>query len=342
MNERREAGRIPEAIGKSESFLAFQERISAVAPVERPVLIVGERGTGKELAARRLHFLSRRWQEPLITLNCAALTPSLLGSELFGHEPGSFTGATGRRVGRFEAADGGTLLLDEIGNMPLEVQEKILRVIEYGSFERVGGSRAVRVDVRIVAATHADLCAMAESGSFMKDLLDRLSFEVIRVPPLRERGEDIQVLATHFATRMAVELGRELPPRLGEKAVVELLGAPWPGNVRELKNAIERAVYRCEGDCIEHIELDPFAGLSASEPAAGSPRSSATATAASNGQAPPSTLPEAIHEVKKRYLLDALRRARFHQRRAAELLGLTYHQFRALYRSMKDELEAEG
>ena len=158
-----------------------------MAPIERPVLILGERGTGKELAASRIHFLSKRWQKPLVTLNCSALTPALIGSELFGYEKGAFTGAGSRREGRFEKASEGTLFLDEIGTIPMEVQEKILRVVEYGSFERVGSSDSIHVDVRIVAATNVDLVLMAQSGEFKQDLLDRLSFEVIYVPPLRER-----------------------------------------------------------------------------------------------------------------------------------------------------------
>jgi psp operon transcriptional activator len=163
---------LPEALGESEVFLDFQDRLSRVAKVERPVLIIGERGTGKELAARRVHYLSKRWQEPLVELNCAALSSALIESELFGHEAGAFTGAQRQRRGRFEMANGGTLFLDELGNIPMPVQEKILRVVEYGRFERVGGTEQVSVDVRIVGATNADLAAMVESGRFMRDLLD--------------------------------------------------------------------------------------------------------------------------------------------------------------------------
>ena len=199
-----------DAVGQSEAFLDFQERLSRVGPVERPVLVIGERGSGKELAARRIHFLSKRWQEPLIELNCAALAQSLIESELFGHEPGAFTGATTRRRGRFEAADGGTLFLDELGNVPLQVQEKILRVVEYGVFERVGGSEQVRVDVRIVAATNADLPKLADEGRFMRDLLDRLSFDVIYVPPLRDRKEDILLLAHHLLESHVLPYEREM------------------------------------------------------------------------------------------------------------------------------------
>ena len=210
---------VSEALGQSEAFLAFQEQISRVAPIDRPVLILGERGTGKELAASRLHYLSRRWQKPLVTLNCAALTPTLIGSELFGYEKGAFTGAGARQIGRFEQAADGTLFLDEIGNIPMEVQEKILRVVEYGSFERVGASKPVHVDVRIVAAANRDLSLMADQGRFKQDLLDRLSFEVIYVPPLRARKGDITLLAGHFAARMAFELGQDHIPEFSGQAL---------------------------------------------------------------------------------------------------------------------------
>ena len=180
-----------EAIGQSEIFLEFQERLSRIARVNRPALLVGERGSGKELAVSRLHYLSPRWQGPLLALNCAALSPSLIESELFGHEPGAFTGAVGRRAGRFEAADGGTLFLDEIGQLPLEVQEKLLRVVEYASFERVGGSQPIQADVRIIGATNADLAELARQGRFKTDLLDRLSFEVVFVPPCASAGRTL-------------------------------------------------------------------------------------------------------------------------------------------------------
>ncbi|MDH4012173.1 MAG: sigma 54-interacting transcriptional regulator, partial [Desulfobacterales bacterium] len=192
---------ITEALGQSEPFLEFQERLSRAAPINRPVLLIGERGTGKELAAARLHYLSNRWQAPMVALNCAALSPSLIESELFGYEKGAFTGALQRRFGRFESADRGTLFLDEIGSIPLEVQEKILRVVEYNVFERVGSSESIEVDVRIIAATNADLNDLARQNRFKRDLLDRLSFEVLFLPPLRERKEDIALLAGHFAGR---------------------------------------------------------------------------------------------------------------------------------------------
>ena len=238
--------RVPttEALGESEVFLEFRERLSRVAQVDRPVLLIGERGTGKELAVSKLHYLSPRWQGPLVALNCAALTPTLIESELFGHEKGAFTGAIQRRKGRFETASEGTLFLDEIGAIPIEVQEKILRVVEYGIFEQVGSSEPIRADARIIGATNADLPAITAEGQFKNDLLDRLSFEVLFLPPLRERKGDILLLANHFAARMAFELGREEVPEFSEEATETLEGYTWPGNVRELKNVVERAVYR--------------------------------------------------------------------------------------------------
>ncbi|MGD2014696.1 MAG: sigma 54-interacting transcriptional regulator, partial [Desulfobacterales bacterium] len=236
--------RADEALGQSEIFLAFQERLSRVAPVNRPTLLLGERGSGKELAANRLHYLSKRWQGPFLTLNCSALSQSLIESELFGYEKGAFTGAAQRRIGRFETADGGSLFLDEIGNIPIEVQEKILRVVEYSTFERVGSSESIEVDVRIIAATNADVKALVAKNLFKQDLLDRLSFEVLMVPPMRERKEDILLLVNHFAGRMAVELGWTEIPQFSPEAVRALEEYQWPGNVRELKNVVERAVYR--------------------------------------------------------------------------------------------------
>jgi psp operon transcriptional activator len=320
-----------EALGQSDAFLSFTEQLSRVARVDRPVLLIGERGSGKELAAAKLHYLSSRWEAPLVTLNCAALAPALIEAELFGHERGAFTGALAERAGRFEAADGGTLLLDEIGLIPIEAQEKILRAVEYGSLERVGSSRPTSVDVRIIGATNADLPALARAGRFKEDLLDRLSFEVLHVPPLRERREDILLLTRHFATRMASELGLEEPPRFSRAAEAALLAHAWPGNIRELKNVVERAVYRADGGRIGEIAFDPFARRGTEDaPPAPQPTPSAPSPAAA--AAPADTLPEAVARVEIDMLRRALADCRHHQRRAAERLGLTYHQFRGLYR----------
>ncbi len=327
------AEHVEEAVGESEAFLAFQERVSRAAKVDRPLLIVGERGTGKELAARRLHYLSERWRQPLVALNCAALAPTLIESELFGHEAGAFTGAGQRRAGRFEAADGGTLFLDEIANIPVEVQEKILRVVEYGTFERVGSAESVQVDVRIIGATNADLAALARDGSFKQDLLDRLSFEVLFVPPLREREGDILLLATRFAARMALELGRTEVPEFSAEAISRLEAHGWPGNVRELKNVVERAVYRSESALIAGIEFDPFH-------APFEPRSSTEQPAPQPPPEPIGDKPfkEAVREFEIRLLKGALERSKYNQREAAGILGLSYHQFRGLYRKHRDSL----
>ena len=334
-----------EALGQSEIFLNFQEALSRVAPVNRPVLLLGERGTGKELAAGRLHFLSKRWQGPFITLNCATLSPSLIEAELFGYEKGAFTGAESRRTGRFEAADGGTLFLDEIGTIPLEAQEKILRVVEYGAFERVGSSRSVAVDVRIVGATNADLVAMAEQENFKRDLLDRLSFEVLFLPPLRYRGDDIMLLANHFATRMSFELGRQEIPRFSEGVVRALEKNIWRGNIRELKNVVERAVYRSEGDTIDDVVFDPFI----------SPYQSASAPLGENAQENPGTplalppiagltLRQAVTDLEQDMLRQALTACRHNQRKAARRLGLSYDQLRGKLRKYGDAMmvDAEG
>jgi psp operon transcriptional activator len=326
---------LTEALGQSEAFLAFQERLSRVARVNRSVLLIGERGTGKELAVSRLHYLSPRWQGPLVALNCAALAPTLIESELFGHEAGAFTGATQRRVGRFEAAHGGTLFLDEIGLIPLEVQEKILRVVEYGTFERVGSAQPIQVDVRIVGATNADLTALAAAGRFKRDLLDRLSFEVLFLPPLRARHEDILLLANHFAVRMALELGQTAVPVFSDDAVAALEHYSWPGNVRELKNVVERAVYRAESALITDIVFDPFrpafSGVSASVEGQTQERKLQTPRAEHDAQ-PDKLLPEAVRALEEQLLQRALTQAKYNQRKAAQMLGLTYHQFRALYR----------
>ncbi len=330
--------RINEALGQSEVFLEFQEYLSRVAPINRPVLILGERGTGKELAASRLHFLSKRWQGPLVALNCSALSSSLIEAELFGYEKGAFTGAGQLRAGRFEAADQGTLFLDEIGNIPKEVQEKILRVVEYGSFERVGSSTSIEVDVRIIAATNADLPTLTQEGTFMQDLLDRLSFEVLYLPPLRERKEDILLLANHFAALMAYELNREETPQFSDDAIAELESYAWPGNIRELKNVVERAVYRSDSMNIEYISFDPFYSPYAA-PKSGYPKKQIITPEKEVSELDDllnMSLEDAVWELKLRFLKKALKDAKFNQKKAADILGLTYHQFRGLYRKYKD------
>jgi len=354
-----ERRRVPDALGESEAFIHFQEQLSAVAKVDRPVLVVGERGTGKELAVSRLHFLSHRWQGPLVALNSAALSPSVVESELFGHESGAFTGATRRREGRFEAANEGTLFLDEIGLIPVQVQEKILRVVEYREFERVGGSAPIQVDVRLVGATNANLPVLARDGRFKRDLLDRLSFEVLFLPPLRERREDILLLAQHFGTRMMMELGRPGVPEFSDGAIDKLEAYRWPGNIRELKNVVERAVYKSADNLIEAPEIvfDPFISpfqhdgpedlALVSE--AKAPERDAASVPVAGAQSKPIIAPvisgmpfdinKAVRELELSALQKALAESKYHQGEAAKLLQLTYHQFRGLYRKYQDELK---
>ncbi|MEJ2726719.1 MAG: phage shock protein operon transcriptional activator [Deltaproteobacteria bacterium] len=303
----------------------------------RPVLLIGERGTGKELAASRLHFLSNRWQGSFVALNCSALNPSLIESELFGYEKGAFTGAEQRRPGRFEAADEGTLFLDEIGNIPMEVQEKILRVVEYGTFERVGSSTSIEADVRIIAATNADLAALAAEERFKLDLLDRLSFEVLFLPPLRARKEDILLLATHFAGKMAMELGREYIPQFSEEAVEALESYSWPGNIRELKNLVERAVYRSESPMITEIAFDPFHSPFTVNRVV-EKKTAASAAQGSTEDLLSRPFHDAMEEMKIRLLKRALKRAKYNQKGAAKILGVTYHQFRGLYRKYREKI----
>ena len=354
-----------QALGESEAFLTLQERISRAGKTSRPVIFVGERGTGKELAAARLHLLSPRWNQAYVTLNCASLAPTLIESELFGHEAGAFTGAARQRKGRFEIAHDGSLFLDEVANIPMNVQEKILRVVEYGKMERVGSSTTLEVDVRLIAATNADLKRMAREGKFREDLLDRLSFEVIVLPPLRERSDDIMLLATHFARRMANELEREKMPEFTPEAERALREYPWPGNVRELKNVVERMVYRASEAKIKEIVFDPFEScfMPEDEPH-GEPAMVGTVASGNSGggdpdgdgeQAASSTptrraeksgagdleslpLDEAIRLLEIRRIRAALEANQFNQRKAAEQLGLTYHQFRGYYRKYRDEL----
>jgi len=314
---------LPPLLGESPTFRDMLAHVSRVAPLDRPVLVVGERGTGKELVAARINYLSPRWDKPFVKLNCAALAESLLDSELFGHEAGAFTGAVRRRLSRFEVADGGTLFLDEIANASLAVQDKILRVIEYGSFERVGGNAEQQVDVRIVGATNLDLPNLAATGKFRADLLDRLAFDVVTIPPLRERPEDIALLAAHFARAMSRELGRATFAGFTAGAAAALQAYAWPGNVRELRNVVERAVCRAAhaDRQIDAIAFDAFASpfRPISPPV---PQPAPIAVEA------PTDFPTRIRRYEASLLRDALAACRFNQRRTAEQLGLSYDQLR--------------
>ncbi|MBO80060.1 phage shock protein operon transcriptional activator [Citromicrobium bathyomarinum] len=322
-------------VGQSLAFLDAVERTSRAASLERPVLVIGERGTGKELIAERLHRLSGRWGEALVTMNCAALPETLIEAELFGHEAGAFTGATRTREGRFEEADGGTLFLDELATLSMAAQERLLRAVEYGEVTRIGSSRPLRVDVRIVAATNEDLPTKAERGEFRADLLDRLSFEVITLPPLRAREGDVAVLADYFGRRMAAELAWEAWPGFAEHVAQQLEDYAWPGNVRELRNVIERAVYRWDDpeSPVGHIVFDPF-------DSPWKPESSAPTSGAQSPQKPKEAAPArpdfddvadlraAVDSHERSIVEHALGKHRWNQRQTAKALGLSYDQLR--------------
>ena len=275
-------------------------------------------------------------------MNCAAMPETLIESELFGHEAGAFTGATRTRAGRFEEADGGTLFLDELATMSMGAQERLLRAVEYGEVTRVGSSRPIRVDVRIVAATNEHLPALVDENRFRADLLDRLSFEVITLPPLRAREGDIEVLATYFGQRMATVLGWEEWPGFGPRALAAMEGHDWPGNVRELRNVIERAIYRWADPekPVDALSFDPFAspwqpvarkaaakaegGGASPAPASAAPAPTSTATPSG----PVSDLRAAVDAYERQILSDTMARCRFNQKVAAEALGLSYDQIR--------------
>ena len=243
-------------IGRSAAMAKVFETLSLVAPSDATVLITGESGTGKELIAGALHHNSKRRKKPFVKVNCAALHENLLESELFGHEKGAFTGADSRRKGRFELANTGTLFLDEIGDMSAQTQAKILRVLQEGELERLGGSDPIRVDVRLVAATHRDLTTMVEEGTFRQDLFFRLSVVPIELPPLKERTEDIPVLADFFLKRYAKKNQKDIKG-FHSQALMLLARYDWPGNIRELENSIERAVILCLDEQITPKELPP-------------------------------------------------------------------------------------
>ncbi|MFB2727749.1 phage shock protein operon transcriptional activator [Shewanella mangrovisoli] len=342
-------------IGQSNALLEVLEHVSQIAPLSKPVLIIGERGTGKELIAERLHYLSKRWDQSFIKLNCSSLSENLLESELFGHESGAFTGAKGKHEGRFERADGGTLFLDELANTSGLIQEKLLRVIEYGEFERVGGSKTIQADVRLICAANEDLPSLADAGEFRADLLDRLAFDVITLPPLRCRPEDIMTLAEYFAVGMARQLKLELFSGFSASAVDQLMSHDWPGNIRELKNVVERSVYRSssENRPIEQIILDPFASpyrpttrvrtrerqISAPEaplsaPVVTSAKTDTDTAAIVESMTNPFSFPLDFKEQTERYEMELIQQAlsasQYNQKKTAEILGLSYHQLRGI------------
>ena len=332
-------------IGESPSFLGVLDLVSQIAPLSKPVLIVGERGTGKELIAARIHYLSTRWDQEYVKMNCATISESLLESELFGHEAGAFTGAAKLRKGRFERADKGSLFLDELATTSPLVQEKLLRVIEYGEFERLGGSHTLNTDVRLIAATNEDLPSLAQKGRFREDLLDRLAFDVITLPPLRVRPEDIMLLAEQFAISMALALDREYFAGFTDSARRTLRSYHWPGNVRELKNAVERSVYRSQDpdEPVDTISIDPFespfrprsGGFAPHQPP---PDRASADTVAPAPATPAPSVPaisdfpidfnRSVRDYEVGLIKAALAASQFNQKKSADALGVTYHQLR--------------
>jgi psp operon transcriptional activator len=329
-------------IGESEPFLDTMEQVSNAARVNRPVLIIGERGTGKELVAARLHYLSPRWQYPKIAINCAAFTPSLLESEIFGYEPGAFTGAVKIKKGRFELAHGGSLFLDELAQSPMALQEKILRVLEYQEFERVGGTDTISVDVRVIAATNQDLPGLCRRGKFREDLLDRLSFEVVTLPPLRERREDIPLLVATFARKMTLELGLGKATRFSEGAMQSLMEYHWPGNIRELKNVVERTTYRAQEEMVREIVFDPFDSpyrpgetrAPVPEKPKEQPHENAEHEAEQPRESEADNLPAAVEALERRMVMRALEEHQYNQKRASETLGISYYQLRRILKRL--------
>jgi DNA-binding NtrC family response regulator len=313
--ERRGAPRI---IGEHPLLKRVSQQLHRAAATDATVLLEGESGTGKELFARALHALSERADGPFVAINCAAIPETLLETELFGHEKGAFTGATSRKPGRFEIAHRGTLLLDEIGDLPLPLQAKILRALEEKQFERVGGTQTLRVDVRVVAATHRNLKQRVAERQFRDDLFFRLSVFPIQIPPLRERGGDIGVLARHFV----VKFGRELNKpqlKLSPAAVEALCSYPWPGNVRELQNCIERAAILCEGDTIQLRNLNLTVPIAVQPDAASSVWDQLDLSGSL-----PEVLRRVTAEVERRKIQQALRDANADKARAADLLDINY------------------
>jgi two-component system response regulator AtoC len=299
-----------ELVGRGPAMLQVFKTIGRVAATQEPVLILGESGVGKELAASAIHRNSGRAHREFVKVNCAALSPTLLESELFGHERGAFTGAVARRIGRFEQAEGGTLFLDEIGELDVELQAKLLRVVQTGRFERVGGEEAVQTDVRVIAATNRDLPLRIAEGRFREDLYYRLNVVSLEMPPLRQRREDIPLLADQIVRRLAVKYGWP-HLTLDPEAVPYLTGRPWPGNVRELQNVLSRAAILVRGGVIGLADLQPPAGSTASPPA---PTSGSL------------LLRDILAETECRVIRQALEQEKWNRTRAAQVLGISRRQ----------------
>ena len=317
-------------VGSSGPLRQVIERVKLVAPSRATILISGETGTGKELIAQAIHQLSQRSKAAFVAVHCAALPANLLESELFGHERGSFTGATERRIGRFESADGGTLFLDEIGEINLTTQVKLLRFLEQRTFERIGSSKQQTVDVRLIAATNRNLEQMVKEGTFREDLYFRLNVVQVAMPPLRERTDDIPLLLDHFLKTFARENGIE-PPVFEAGAMRCLQAYPWPGNIRELRNFAENAVVLHRSARIHEYDLEPRfrggTGLAQGGPglgaASGAMGASASGAATTGGLAAPRPGPLSVEENEKKLLREALLQARGNRTRAAKLLGIS-------------------
>jgi len=312
-------------IGASEAMQAVYKAIGRVAETDATVLIRGESGTGKELVARAIYHHSRRSRRPLRVVNCAAIPETLLESELFGYEPGAFTGAAARRIGKFEQAHGGTILLDEIGDISLGIQSKILRVLEEQAFERLGGNEPVRVDVRVLCATNRDLERAIAQGTFREDLYHRLNVVTVRVPPLRERRGDIPGLVEYFLGRFAAELNIE-PPPLADDALELLTSYDWPGNVRELEHCIRRALIFTRGYAIQAADLPRLLERPGDRPAAEAEGSEEQllpwVQQYLDRYVGPRAHEELLEKVERLLLREALRRTRGNRTHAARLLGL--------------------
>ena len=328
-------GRSNTAIGESPLYLHALDHASRLATLDRPTLVLGERGSGKELIAHRLHFLSPRWDEPFLKVNCAALTENLVESTLFGHEAGAFTGATRGQAGYFERVGAGTLFLDEIATLTLRTQEKLLRVLEYGEYERLGGQKTLTTQARIVAATHGDLPAMAENNDFRHDLLDRLAFDLIHMPPLRRRDQDALLLAEHFAMAFIGGLGWDYFPGFSKSAQKQILDHNWPGNVRELKNAIERSLFRATTgeQPVDDILLDPFTPPWQPTQSNQSRENESIKPITDTSQ--PFDFKAERQRWEQAQLQAALTACEHHQGRAAAHMGLSYDQLRALVKRLR-------
>lgn len=312
--EIKDSSNFEEIIGRSSTLAAVLDQVRAVGPTEASVLIHGETGTGKELIARAIHSISRRRDKPVIKVNCAALPAGLIESELFGHEKGAFTGAITRRVGRFELADGGTIFLDEIGELPLEMQAKLLRVLQEREIDRIGGAKPVRIDVRVIAATNRDLAKMVAERTFRDDLYYRLNVFPIALPPLRERTEDVPLLASYYLTRFAARLGKVVKG-IHPDTLQRLVDYDWPGNIRELENIIERAVILCRGDQLEVA-----------------PAHLANSLAGANNQPAPADDRQSLEAIERSHILAVLARTKWRiegDEGAAKILDLPPNTLRS-------------